>query len=196
VVVLIVVLAVVLAVVLGAIALNQAVETRRLKQEQSPAAQREEWRRVQSQGLVVARFLKATPMHSAREVERLLDIYWAGQLVLRTPAALRRAGEDSQDLVEAAEMLLQAERAEEDQARLNEAARQEDENWRLSEHGLAPRPLQSVPAPMRAAVAMLPPSPYLSLRRVGWVKAESAVRYRAQAQRAISRVIYRYNIGQ
>lgn len=185
----------VLVAVLGAVALNQAAETRRLRQEQSPSAQRDEWRRVQAQGLAVARFLKATPLRTAREAEQLLDTYWSGQPALRTPAALYRAGEDSQDLVEAAEMLRQAEWAEEDRARLAQAAQQEDENWRLSEHGLAARPPQSVPAPMRAAAALLPPSPFLSLRRVAWVKAVSAVRYRAQAQRAIARVIHRYDIG-
>lgn len=81
----------VLVAVLGAVALNQAAETRRLRQEQSPSAQRDEWRRVQAQGLAVARFLKATPLRNAREAEQLLDTYWSGQPALRTPAALYRA---------------------------------------------------------------------------------------------------------
>jgi hypothetical protein len=184
-----------LVVVLGAIALNQAAGNLRLKQDQSPAAQRDEWRRLQGQGQALARLLKAAQPRSSREADQLLDAYWSGQQPLRTPAALHRAGEDSQDLLEAAELLRHAEQADVDQASLTQAAQQQDERWRQTEHGLLPQLQPPLPAPMMAAVALLPPSPYLSLRRVAWVKAQSAAGYRAQAQRALSRLVYRYKPG-
>lgn len=186
-----------LLLVLGGTMISIAIETHRHRQQQSPQTQREEWRRVQQQGQAIASLLKAGTVRKAREVDQLLDIYWAQQLVLYTPAALQVAAQDSNDLLRAADLLRQAEVYETLLAGYLVDAQHADERWRLYEHGLAPSAVGSATALAMASAASggavrVIQEPGLNPRRLVWVNEQLARRYRLQATQAMNRVVYRY----